>query len=565
MRTRHLFLAAAALADLSLLVLFFLVRTDQPLVSPWELVSPLVFIVFGCATAALWLAADETPDGWFLAGFTLHLFTAVSVSALVYTIGFGFDPLLHQAAELVWSTSGIPPDAQLLYSGQYALVALLATITRLHVFTIDRWLVPLLATLTPIIVFAGLRSAWKMPDRAAAQSIFALILVPFAALTFTIPYHLGVIVFLWIVSWLPSPSWRGQLVLFAAALAILVTHPLIGIPTLLIVAGGMCMRLLPGWSRLWFWAVVVTGVATLALPAGFFWFYRSQLAEVIDWSGLMQWERWLGLFRDPYPFAGWHWEILYLFRQTIPLLLTLATGILAGRMFPEQRRPLLLLGCVGSGLFFSTYIVTTLFRFPDIIWFEQQEFPLRLLQLLPLASYPAIGLALAAAHRMLKKNWQRAGLCLAITILSTIAWFFSYPQLNAKAYTTGPSASSQDEAIVQTIEAHASGTPHIVLAAPITSALAVRMLGFRMVPGGMLWYPLPTGGTLFPFFTHLSTTYDPARAGEAAALADVKRVYVIRSGATPTDFFPVDNLNPLFSRLRIALYDILLDIYDIPQ
>ena len=72
--------------------------------------------------------------------------SALSVSAIVYVVGFGFDPFLHRAAEQALVDTGVVEPVRLLYSGQYTLTAALHHLTAWPIKLIDIWMVPIAAS-----------------------------------------------------------------------------------------------------------------------------------------------------------------------------------------------------------------------------------------------------------------------------------------------------------------------------------------------------------------------------------------------------------------------------------
>ncbi|MEK7618946.1 MAG: hypothetical protein AAB416_01735, partial [Patescibacteria group bacterium] len=121
----------AACIDLFLLSLFFMVRTDEMLRTPWVFpVSIGAFVLFGLSTATL-LIGRHAPRIVFTPVLILHCFTAFGVALISFRYGFGYDPIIHQTAERYVFAHGRILPLQPYYIGQYAVVAALSFLTSL--------------------------------------------------------------------------------------------------------------------------------------------------------------------------------------------------------------------------------------------------------------------------------------------------------------------------------------------------------------------------------------------------------------------------------------------------
>lgn len=521
-----------------ILTSYFLARTDEPLTSPWLALSPAIFIIFATVTWMLFLRFSKEEDqseDLFLV--SLHFFTAFSVATIVYKIGFGFDPFIHRAAETALYKLGEIEPKQLLYTGQYVIVAALSHLTGLTVSTIDKWLVPVLAAISlGAVILTGLRDGYDLP--AAKKWLPAFLIVPFLPLVFTVPHNLVFLYGLWIIFLWPVVFSNYKIVytLMALGFLALVTHPLLGLPLFLFtIFVAVWTKLKSGRLRLIVGLVFVI-ILALSLPASFaFKNILAGLPAVAAWDFWHRLDLFFGLFQDLYEnfsfSISFFWEFLYKYRNFCPVVLNVLAFI-GGFVFlsKESRRKIwpLLLFVLGSLM--AIFFTSTMFVFADIISYEQMEFSLRYLQFLFFIGWPILILVLGnfLDH---KKEWFWC-LAFVISIMTAAAWYFSYPQDNPKVLFSGQSVSAADIAAVHLIEARNIGEDYLVLANQMTSAAALQEFGFAYylptASGEVLWYPLPTGGELYGYFSNMAYVEPKRETIETAMrLAGVKKGYFL--------------------------------------
>ena len=220
------FVLATVAGDLLILAACLNARTDVALSSPWLVLSPAIFALFAATTFAGMMSRSRVAA-------VFHFFTAFSIATVVFRIGFGFDPFVHRAAETALAAVGHIDPKTPLYAGQYAVVATLHRLLGISVDALDKWLVPLLAsTLVPILGIAGLRDGWGLSDEAARRWIYLFLVAPFAAMTFTVPYNLTVVLFAIVVYlWPLCRDRRVAIGLSIVAAWSVLCHPLLGVPT----------------------------------------------------------------------------------------------------------------------------------------------------------------------------------------------------------------------------------------------------------------------------------------------------------------------------------------------
>jgi len=216
------------------LYVLFKSQTAQSLISPWQVVPNYFFLLYGLATAILFLLIIKQSSNRAIILISLHYFLSFSIALIVYKIGYGFDPFIHQATVDLISETGAVEPKPFYYLGQYSLILILHKITTLSIIWLDKLLVPLLASLfLPLALFRFLQK-WFTSAKVNLLLILALLILPFSFFILTTPQNLAFLFLLLVILFGLICSNTAELaIIYLFALTALVIHPLAGIPALL--------------------------------------------------------------------------------------------------------------------------------------------------------------------------------------------------------------------------------------------------------------------------------------------------------------------------------------------
>lgn len=507
--------ACCVLLDGAILRTTFRARTDLPLVSPWDVLPWWIFLLFGLATLFQIVAVRLLPRWLQLVCVGLHAFTAWGTALIVYQLGFGFDPFLHQAAEQHLAAHHSISLATPLYLGQYLIVWGLHALSRVSVIRIDQLLVPVASVLLiPLL------------QRTQRFLPIALFLLPISWFSFTIPFHTAFLCFvtaLCLSKTLDRP-WK-RWVLIALGLLSLSIHPLMGIPCCLFVASSLARG--TKWHRLS--SLILSAGIPLGLLAGFGAYVTLQGAALeLPTVGQIG-TSFVALFGTAYRFSAETpgVSLLYGFLSLWPFalcLIGLHVNLKAQTIWQIERR------MTAIGIFVSAILLACFVRLPGIIAHEQFEFPLRLLQLVPFFFLPDIA-QLIESHFSTPATRQQQltqiAAAIAISLIVVTQWFASYPQNNAIVHAYAPSVSRFEYSALDWIERERSQQTFIVLSHQLLAGAALQTRGFEQTVttchGMHLRYAIPTGDALYqdflnlfrardiePFLTRLRTCYGDA-------------------------------------------------------
>ncbi|MDD5527574.1 MAG: hypothetical protein PHO56_01185 [Patescibacteria group bacterium] len=556
----------------------FKARTDAALTSPWQVVSAKFFIVYILATAYLfWLALKNFKYSLWL--IIAHYFLSFSVLWIVFQIGYGYDPFIHQATAGLIDKQGFVLPKTPYYLGQYSLILIAHKLFFIPIVWLDKLLVPLLAALTiPLTVKLFLKKfTSNLVFSIHHLALLLLLILPFSILTLTVPQNLAYLFLLLAIFFALFASSRAEIILsFLLALAAMAVHPVAGIPALLFAIAILIYRQ-PG-NRFCFAPKNNGESGEICLDKPREGILRIKTIKIVE--------------EKTFKFSGKSVTDLFLSKKNIYVLIyLLAAGVLpilfyltgknsstvAGDavaasvslpeiIFPRRENILLnfiyffisnkwliliilavaaayliyrwrkifpkfiLSGGIAASLL-AAYFITRQLNFSFLINYERNDYAQRILfdafifiiPILAIAAAKFIDLILSA-RPFVKYSW----LTLAI-ILIAVSLYGSYPRLDNYYNSHSFSVGADDLAAVNWIAQDAGNTPYAVLADQQVSVGALWTFGFsHYYKNDIYFYPIPTGGPLYQIY--LNMVYqkpDRATALSATDLTGVDTVYFV--------------------------------------
>ncbi|MFH1111520.1 MAG: hypothetical protein V1712_00420, partial [Patescibacteria group bacterium] len=518
-----------------LLISLYLNQIAIAVRSPWQLLPALPLIIYGLLVMAFIIVTrGKTGVGWLipLALGTWLLFP------VVFALTYGFDPWIHQASEKILQTTGTITPKPLYYLGQYVNVVWLSNLFSLPIILIDKWLLPLIASLAWAVSLLTFTKLF-IKNNARILLITSLSLIfSWSIFTITTPQGLANLWALVIIMLLASRyltnniSWWPILIL---GLASIFTHPLTGLPLLLII---LLAWLVEKNGPLMPWLKSITALAlVLVIPAAFLFF-----SQVTTSGASIQIS---GNILKSLPILGQQMlSALPIFPAYIDLLdllylgavfLSLAFLFLAGWGLYKAHlfNPRLKLFAYYFALLAASYLLMKLFFiFPYLAANEQNFYTQRVWELSLLFLWP---LVMIAIYDLWQRFWNKGESFRLIMIIIVIfgltsAWYLTYPRHDLYHKDTGYNTTKADIEAVKFIEADAGGRPYVVLANQAVSAAALGEFGFAHYYAGNLYYPLPTGtNPLYQVFLEAAEQKTPQRdiIKNAYEITGINRVYLI--------------------------------------
>lgn len=526
-------------------------QTADTLRSPWEALPNLFLIVY-LINCFILMAIVSYNKRTYLSLFLIFLqyFLTLSLTVFIYQLGYGFDSFIHQATEKTIAQFGSISPKPFYYVGQYSLVVILSKLLFLPVAIIDKFLVPVMASLfLPATIYTAFSRGFNWDKKYALVLSLLFLILPFGQFIVTTPQGLANIYFLVVIFFSllyitrsPQPAIMLYLT-FLAATALLI-HPLTGIPLLIFIillifytyfvkTNGLAELI----RQSIFWEIFA--LCSIALPLVFI--LNSSLTS----SGLSAAFN-LEVFKHPL-------KIIELLNPGLPIFQKLFYPLYDFVYFYQfylsyALIALALIGLVAItkkhqlksfGVYFATFsallanfiLLKTLILFPSLIYYEQADYPQRIWQL---GLYFLLPFLFFLIYHFMKTSREKKiyslqlGLLVFFSLFITASLYLSYPRHDHYQVGHGYSVGAADIKTVNYIAKDAGNKDYVVLANQTVAAAAIKELGFKKYYKNNFFYPIPTGGPLYQIF--LKMVYDkPYRetAQEAKKLTGVKTVYFV--------------------------------------
>jgi hypothetical protein len=511
--------------------------------SVWERLPAYIFPLFFLLTFLLYsLLFRGKERSLTLLLFSLLLFIAVSVVAIAFPLGFGFDSFIHKATEGHLAQYGTITPKPFYYIGQYALILFVHHGFLLPINLIDTYLVPFLFALL-------LPSAWYF---AAAHitgkksvsmiTLTGIFLLPLSGFIVTTPQGLAnlwtLLLILASVPYLLEKEHPRLFILSLSGLAILLIHPIAGIPAMLylVLLFSDPSRANPRTPILNY--IVRLGLIALScvvLPLSFLAHALiGGQSMIVDWESLNPfiWIKELNIavfFENRFnPLL----DFVYLYGLNITLLTFIIAGLAWWSYRKELSRRFRVLLLMVLALAVNYLIMSTTLEFTFLIDYERSNYAARLVPLMSFFLVPLLILGLSHIFLNLRSRPMILRVCtiILLTAFTSSAFYMTYPRRDAYETNRGFNVSQADIDAVYLVESMADNNPYLALANQTVSAAAISELGFRYYDD-LFFYPIPTGGVLYEIFLEMNTS--PARDTAQKALdlipmhGDVHQLYFL--------------------------------------
>ncbi len=481
--------------------------------SPWLVISPLAIIAPMVAVAISFVLLKTHKSVGSLLLFA-SLFSVFASAAVLFPLGYGFDPFLHRATILHIAEYGTITPKPLYYIGEYALELYANLLGGFSIFTVDTLLVPLLGALALTV------AARRLPIGAA------ILLIALSNFTTTTPQSLGYIfAILTVVTSAAAPTERKQHVApIIFAIAACFAHPIAGVPALFFVV-------LTATHHQFLRIPIIIGSA-IALPVMFVLQATINHANInILWSNLWRFDL---LPLDGFLFTnGSPWLDAFYLVITNLSLLALIFGIIGalakhGSMTSTERNG----GIVALTLVASFVLIALGIDFTYLISYERQDFALRFLLLSTLFALPLIDAGIAEVREQLAaRHIMTPGYLFGIVLIGA-SLYSLYPRHDGYVRSAAFNVSQADINTVYAIHAReAEDADYIVLSNQATAAAALQEFGFRKYyHTDIFYYPIPTGGVLYQdYLAMVNETPTIETVEHAMDTAGVHKAYFVVS------------------------------------
>jgi hypothetical protein len=535
----HIFLISyLVLATLCFFILWRF-RTDQPIISPWQILPSYFFVIYSLATFSLiiFTVSKKQFSNFTIFTISIHYFLSLSVAIFVYRIGYGFDPFIHQSTvDLVSRTGAVLPKTN-YYLGQYALIVIIHKILLFPIVWLDKLLVPALASAAlPAFLWQALKK-WFKDDTAILFSILILLAIPFSFFIVTTPQNLAYVFLLLVVlKGLTLENYFDLALVYVFSLAALLSQPIAGFPALVLALLLTIYHsgIKPKAKAIFYSILFISSIA--ALPAAF---WLVEKFNAIDAPSVQSGNFGIAEFLKNILLSQ-RWPIrenlilnhiyLYGFNINTVLLLLFAAGIFIAIKYRNECR-IFFIYLIASFCLAASSIVSVRVPFNYLIDYERENFPLRLMLVAAMLALPILILPIYvfAKSVLAQENKIKVPFIIFCALMITASLYLSYPRFDNYFNSHEYAVSGTDIEAVRWIEQNKKDDDFIVLANQQVSVAALREFGFKKYyNGNLFYYPIPTGSPLYQFY--LDMVYKkPSREtmDRAMDLAGVKKGYFV--------------------------------------
>ncbi len=503
-------------------------RTAGAVVSPWQVVPGNFFVFYALASLSL-IANAIYNYRLTLPLIMLHYFLSFSVALIVYQLGYGYDPFIHRATENLIAQTGAVSPKPFYYLGQYALVVIFHKLAFLPLDWLDKLLVPFMAALfLPIYLWRALKD-WSAAQPASLILIITALTLSFPFFVVTTPQNLAYLfLLLAILAALSCKNIYDLSIIFILAAAAALTHPLAGVPALLL-TGFLAVYYADGAKYKKYLYALLALLSVFILPL-LFYILNRRLASAAGGEAAGPETLPFGLSLP----AGDNFilNFVYLYGFNLKYILgALALGGILIAWQNRQRCKILFVYLVAALALLASYFLTVKLPFLFLIGYERGDYPQRILLAAGLFLLPFILLSFYwLAEKIIQKNiFIKLSWLVFLSITLTASLYISYPRYDNYLNSRGYSVSDADLSAVNWINGDAR-SDFIVLANQQTSAAALSQFGFKKYYGAepIFYYPIPTGSPLYQYY--LDMVYKkPSRETMYAAmdLAGVNQGYFV--------------------------------------
>ncbi|OGF26620.1 hypothetical protein A2477_04810 [Candidatus Falkowbacteria bacterium RIFOXYC2_FULL_47_12] len=538
--------------------ILFQSKATESIISPWQVVPWYFWLTFTVSTILLIAITlkNSLPRFLYFLLLTSYFLLCSSIAVIIYAIGFGFDPFIHQATEKLIDAAGAVEPKPWYYLGQYALIVILHKLTFIPIVWLDKLLVPVLAALTlPYALYQAAKS-FTADERVAKLTTLFVLIFPFATFIVTTPQNLANLFLILVIllslnkinSDAPQRIFTSYFFLFTLSFAALAIHPIAGIPAVLFAALTAARQYLTNKKILLTSYFLLLTLAALSLPLAFY--LNNQSNSIINAAG------------DTTAKISWHWpqlffsdtgnfllNFVYLYGFNIALIIILF--IFSGIFIRYKKNQISNSYLLMSLSLLISYLLTKTISFSYLIDYERSNFSSRILII---AVYFVLPFILLALVRLIEKILQQEltvkylFFCFLAFLLSC-SLYFSYPRYDDYYNSRSFSTSQANVDAVNWINQDAGDGNFIVLANQQVSAAALREFGFKKyfpsprrsapspLPGGegaggeggeVFYYPIPTGEKLYQYYLDMvNKNAERATALQAADLVGADTVYFV--------------------------------------
>lgn len=501
-------------------------RTNSSIISPWQVVPSYFFALYILSTIIL-IAQILNNSRFSLFLISVHLFLSTSIAWIIYKIGYGFDPFIHEATiNLIMKTGEVLPKTY-YYIGQYSLIAIINKITHLPILWLNKLLLPVLASVfLPYSIYKFLNKYFDN-KRNILLTIITLFTIPYSLFILTTPQNLSYLFLIITVFFgLACADFLDLSLVYLFSATSLLIHPVAGIPAVLFTSLIAIYNISPspyeGEGRGEVLKKYLYGfiyfLSVIALPIAFYFINQKEnpISENIPTAiagseGLSKTLINLALTIPAKENFILNFVYLYIFNIKLVITFLALAGIFLIIKYKNKCKIFLLNVYMSAAVLISYFLVKKI-SFGFLIDYERDAYAERILVIAAIFMLPIITLALynIITRVLSQKKIIKYIFLIFLSLLITTSLYTAYPRFDRYFNSRGYSVGQADIDAVNWIENNHENN-YMVLANQQVSVAALREFGFDKylkIPspdqeknlGEIYYYPIPTGGPLYGYY-----------------------------------------------------------------
>jgi hypothetical protein len=471
--------------------------STEALISPWQVLDSKFFISYTILTIISLYGFYNKYQGHNLALIILYLIS-FSIALIIYKIGYGFDPFIHQASMEAIDKLGKINPKNLYYNGYYSIVLIIHDLLQISIETVNKFFVPILAALSLPLALNVFVKHYFTKYKNTIISAMVLIL-PFSIFIISTPQNLAYL-FL-ILSLILGTTLKRKYIYLSGilSLASFFIHPLAGIPALIFWVLIFIYKNKDKIKRWQYKTLLSLGslASIISIPLAFV--LMGQSSFNINFGTIGQ----FSLFWPSGENLWLNFSYLYGFNTFIFILILILFGLLIYLKNYKNAPKIFTLTNILGLSFFLSYLLSQGLNFEYLIDYERGYYKQRILIISIIFFLPMIITSfkyLIAKLYYTDKYFKMSALIIT-SLLICASLYHSYPRYDNFYNSRGYSISSQDIETVKFIEKINKNNDYIVLANQQVSLAALKNYGFKKYyKNNIFYYPIPTSGQLYKYY-----------------------------------------------------------------
>jgi len=523
------------------ILILLLHQTTQPIISPWQVIPNYFFIFYALTALALINLTIKTQKPFnhlTIIAISFFYFLSFSIALIVYKIGYGFDPFIHQATVGLIAKTGKVLPKPFYYLSQYSLEVILYKISFINIAYLDKLLVPFLAGLTlPIFLYNSLIKFFKN-SQAVLLSIIILLVFPFSFFIVTTPQNFAYLfLLLVIIKTFSCENYFDLALIYLFSFVAILSQPIAGLPALFLAIAVTILHSSLKLNTKKILNIFVFILSALAIPFSFY--INSKLNNSTGGGILFKLNNnFLLELKNIFSFSLPRDENIILnFVYLIAFNIKIITALIAAAgigivMKYKKDAKIFFVYLMLAGAITLSWLISLFFSFDFLIDYERDNYSDRLLLVSFFLLLPFMFAFLYLfAGKLLSQNYKiKIPFLIFLTFLIFSSLYFSYPRKDNYFDSHEYAVSQTDIDAVRWIESNKISDDYIVLANQQVSVAALREYGFKKYykNNTIFYYPIPTGSTLYQYYMDM-VYKKPSRETMAIAmdLAEVKEGYFV--------------------------------------